>query len=100
LGTPAPRTVRELGGCALLLMRQSASRQLAMLCNFAEFPVTLSLPDLSGKWTTVIHSADSMWNGPEQNLAREITLSTPSEVRLSPHSFLLLEQIQRKPEAM
>ena len=99
-GTPAPREVRELGGCALLLMRQSASRQLAMLCNFAEFPVTLSLPNLSGKWTTVIHSADSMWNGPEQNLAREITLSTPSEVHLSPHSFLLLEHIQRKPEAM
>ena len=100
LGEPAPRTVRELGGCALLLMRQSAARQLAMLCNFAEFPVTLNLPDLSGKWTTVIHSADSMWNGPGHNLAREITLSTPSEVRLSPHSFLLLERIQRNPEAM
>ena len=100
LGTPAPRTVRELGGCALLLMRQSASRQLAMLCNFAEFPVTLNLPDLSGKWTTMIYSADSTWNGPEQNLGQEITLSKTGELHLSRHSFLLLERIQRNPEAM
>ena len=100
LGKPASRTVRELEGCALLLMRQSASRQLAMLCNFAEFPVTLNLPDLSGKWTTVIHSADATWNGPEQNLAPEITLSSASELHLWPHSFLLLEQIQCNPEAM
>ncbi len=100
LGTPAPRTVRELGGCALLLMRHSASRQLAMLCNFAEFPVTLNLPDLSGKWTTMIYSADSTWNGPEQNLGQEITLSKAGELHLSRHSFLLLERIQRNPEAM
>jgi len=100
LGKPGSRTVRELGGCALLLMRQSASRQLAMLCNFAEFPVTLNLPDLSGKWTTVIHSADATWNGPEQNLGQEITLSKAGELHLSRHSFLLLERIQRNSEAM
>jgi maltooligosyltrehalose trehalohydrolase len=100
LGEPAPRTVRELGGCALLLMRQSASRQLAMLCNFAEFPVTLNLPDLAGRWTKLIYSADASWNGPEQNLAPELTLSRAGELHLSPHSFLLLKQIQRTPEAM
>jgi maltooligosyltrehalose trehalohydrolase len=100
LGTSAARTVRELGGCALLLMRQGASRQLAMLCNFAEFPVSLNLPDLAGEWNTVIHSADATWNGPEQNLASQITLSAAGELHLSPHSFLLLEQIQRNPEAM
>ena len=81
-------------------MRESVSRQLAMVCNFAEFPVTLNLPDLAGKWKTVIHSADAAWNGPEQNLAPEITLLTAGELRLSPHSFLLLERIQRNPEAM
>jgi maltooligosyltrehalose trehalohydrolase len=100
LGTPAKRTVRELGGCALLLIRQSASRQLAMPCNFAEFPVTLNLPDLAGRWTKLVYSADVSWNGPEQNLAKELTLSTVGELHLSPHSFLLLEQIQPNPEAM
>lgn len=100
LGTPTPRTVRELGSCAFLLMRQIASRQLAMLCNFAEFPVTLNTPDLAGRWTKLIYSADASWNGPEQNLASELTLSTVGELHLSPRSFLLLEQIQRTPEAM
>ena len=41
-----------------------------MLCNFAEFPVSLNLPDMAGHWTTVIHSADASWNGPESNPAR------------------------------
>jgi maltooligosyltrehalose trehalohydrolase len=100
LGIPAPRTVRELGGCALLFMRANTSQQLALLCNFAEFPVTLNLPDLSGKWTAVIHSADASWNGPEPNLAPEITLLTAGELRLSPHSFLLIERTQRNTEAV
>ncbi len=100
LGIPAPPTVRKLGGCALLFMRDSTSRQLALLCNFAELPVTLNLPDLSGKWTAVIHSADASWNGPEPNLAPEITLLTAGELRLSPHSFLLIERIQRNTEAV
>ena len=63
-----------------------------MIFNFAEFPVTLNLPDLAGKWTTVIHSADASWNGPERNLASEITLLTAGELRLSPHSFLVIER--------
>jgi maltooligosyltrehalose trehalohydrolase len=100
LGTPAPRIVRELGGCALLIMRENASRQLAMVCNFAEFPVALNLPDLAGKWTTVIHSADAAWNGPEPNLAPEITLLPAGKLLLSPHSFLVIERIQRNTEAV
>ena len=100
LGTPAPRIVRELGGCALLIMRENASRQLAMVCNFAEFPVALNLPDLAGKWTTVIHSADASWNGPEPNLAPEITLLAAGKLLLSPHSFLVIERIQRNTEAV
>jgi maltooligosyltrehalose trehalohydrolase len=100
LGVPSPRSVRELGGSALLMMRESASRQVAMVCNFAEFPVTLNLPDLAGKWTTVIHSADALWNGPDENFAPEITLSKAGEMRLLPHSFLVLERIQSSTETM
>jgi len=97
---PGPGSVRELGGCALLIMRESTSRQLAILCNFAEFPVTLNLPELAGKWTTVIHSADASWNGPEENLAPQITLLTGGELRLSRHSFLVIERIQPNTEAV
>jgi hypothetical protein len=81
-------------------MRESDSRQLGMVCNFAEFPVALNLPDLAGKWTTVIHSADASWNGPEPNLAPEITLLAAGKLLLSPHSFLVIERIQRTTEAV
>jgi maltooligosyltrehalose trehalohydrolase len=100
LGTPIPRTVRELGGCTLVLMRQTSAGSLAMVCNFAEFPVTLNLPDLAGRWTTIMHSADASWNGPERNLAPEITLLPAGELRLSPHSFLVIAGSQRNTEAM
>jgi maltooligosyltrehalose trehalohydrolase len=100
LGTPSTRTVRELGGCALLLMRENSLRQLAMVCNFAAFPVTLNLPELAGKWTRVIHSADAAWNGPDQELLPEMTLLTEGELRLSPNSFLVIARNRRNPEAM
>jgi maltooligosyltrehalose trehalohydrolase len=100
LGKPGPRTVRELGGCALLLARENGSRRLAMLYNFAAFPVRLNLPDMTGKWTTVICSADASWNGPEPNLPPDVTLSTAGELRLSPHSFLVIERSQLHTEAM
>src|ERR1700693_991337 len=100
LGTPGPRTLRELGGCALLMVRESGSQQLAMVSNFAEFPVTLNLPELGGNWTVVMHSADASWNGPDQNCAPQITLLTAGELRLSPHSFLVIERIQGNTEVM
>lgn len=100
LGKPTRRTVRELGGCALVVLRESNSRQWAMVCNFAEFPVSLNQADLAGKWRTVIHSADASWGGPESNLPTETTLSEDGELRLSPHSFLVIDRIQHNPEAL
>jgi maltooligosyltrehalose trehalohydrolase len=100
LGTPGTRTVRELGGCALLVMRENSLRQLAMVCNFAAFHVILNLPELAGKWTTVMHSPDAAWNGPDQDLPHEITLLTEGELRLSPNSFLAIARNLRNPEAM
>ena len=52
----------------------------------------LKVPELTGSWRTVIHSADSAWKGPEQNLTSETTVSTGGELRLSPHSFLVIER--------
>jgi len=100
LGTLSSPSVRELGGCALLIMRENASQQLATIYNFAEFPVTLNLPDLAGKWSTVIHSADASWNGPERNLASQITLLPAEELRLAPHSFLVIKRPESTTEAV
>jgi maltooligosyltrehalose trehalohydrolase len=100
LGTPVPLAVREVGDCALLIMREYPARQRAMACNFGEFPVILNLPDLAGTWTVVIYSADASWNGPEANLGPEITLLVAGELRLSPQSFLVIERIQSNTEAV
>ena len=100
LGTLSSPSVRELGGCALLIMRENACQQLATIYNFAEFPVTLNLPDLAGEWSTVIHSADASWNGPERNLASQITLLPAEELRLAPHSFLVIKRPESTTEAV
>ena len=100
LGAHSPRTVRELGGCALLVLRQRQSSELAMIFNFAELPATLNLPDLSGDWSQLVYSAEARWNGTEPDRVAQIKLSTNDEIRLSPHSFLVLERIQRNTEAV
>ena len=98
LGEPAAQKVRELGDCALLLERERNSHQLAMIFNFAEFPVTLKLPKLAGNWSILVHSADASWKGPAPDRTHEMILSTNCELRLFPYSFLVLQRIQSPTE--
>jgi hypothetical protein len=99
LGADTAQTVRELGGSAILVLREGGRLQMAMICNFAAFSVALNLPELAGKWTSVIHSADARWNGPASDRLTEMNLSTGGELRLSPFSFLVLERTQPSTEA-
>lgn len=93
LGLAGPRTIRDAGHSALLIIRrESDSRELAMVFNFADIPTTVNLPELAGNWKTVIHSADSSWNGPEHNFSSETTISTAGELRISPQAFLVIER--------
>ena len=62
--------------------------------NFSEFPVNLNIPELEGESNVLIYSAARRWKGPEWDLTSVINLSADDEIRLSPYSFLLLEQIQ------
>ena len=105
LGSSASHTVRELGENALLLLFDINPKRLAVLFNFAQFPVTLSIPELSGNWTARLDSAATCWNGSDANpdysaetcVSREggafdARLSGTSDFRLSARSFLVLEQ--------
>jgi maltooligosyltrehalose trehalohydrolase len=96
LGEAALRTVRKIDDSGVLTLREDGSRKFALVCNFADFPVTSSLPELAGNWTVVIHSADSSWQGPESNLASELTLPPDGKFRLSAHSFLFVERTTRE----
>ena len=64
-----------------------------MLFNFGESAIRPDLPDIVGTWTTVMNSADSSWNGPEQTLTSQLTLTT-GKLKLSPHSFVVMERAQ------
>ena len=90
IGSARSHTVRELGDCQLLLTYQSHSRDLALVFNFAEFPVTLDVPELAGNWALLLDSAASSWNGSEPDPAA--TLASHRELRLAFYSFVILEQ--------
>jgi maltooligosyltrehalose trehalohydrolase len=92
LGSPSLRFVREVGDRALLMRLENHSRELGMICNFAEFPATLYIPEMAGNWILVIRSSDSDWLGPEQKSSLEIAILAEGELRLSAHSFLLMER--------
>jgi maltooligosyltrehalose trehalohydrolase len=93
LGKPSNWEVEELGDSALLLKRATDAGGIAMVFNFAGFPVVLEMRQLEGSWKTIIHSADADWNGPDQALARELRFSKPFALRLHPHSFVVFESL-------
>jgi len=108
LGSAVSHTVRELGEHALLLLFNINPKRLAVLFNFAEFPVTLDAPDSGGSWRARLDSAAACWNGSGTNLDHsgdppashclreggdfDARLTRTSEFRLSVRSFLVLEQ--------
>ncbi len=90
LATARSHAVRELGDGQLLLTYHTDTRDLAMIYNFAEFPVALEIPELAGKWRELLNSASASWNGPDPDLV--VTSSECPEFRIGPHSFCVLEQ--------
>ena len=99
LGRAVSKVVRELGSDTLLLGYPDDTQQSAMVFNFAEFPVILTVPELAGKWTTMLQSASTRWNGPEPDLPATITLEADRDLRISPYSFLVLKRLSMLSEA-
>ena len=99
LGDPAPRSVREIGDSALLVLRQAERSQQLMIFNFGKSPMPLNLTDIPGTWRMVMNSADASWNSPGHDLPDQITLNADG-LELSPYSFMVMEQEQARPEAI
>jgi maltooligosyltrehalose trehalohydrolase len=99
LGNSVAHTVRDLGDKGLILAYPEVSQPLIVIFNFAEFSVTLEIPELEGQWTMLMNSAAVSWNGPVPDEAQEIIFTAERELRLSPYSFLVLQQNERRPEA-
>jgi maltooligosyltrehalose trehalohydrolase len=99
LGDPAPRSVREIGDSALLVLRQAERSQQLMIFNFGKSPMPLNLPDIPGPWRMVMNSADASSNSPGYDLPDKITLNADG-LELSPYSFMVMEQEQARTEAI
>jgi maltooligosyltrehalose trehalohydrolase len=99
LGDPAPRSVREIGDSALLVLRQAERSQQLMIFNFGKSPMPVNLPDIPGPWRMVMNSADASWNSPGYDLPDQVTLNADG-LELSPYSFMVMEQEQARTEAI
>ena len=99
LGDSAPRSVREIGDSALLVLRQAERSQQLMIFNFGKSPMPLNLTDIPGTWRMVMNSADASWNSPGYDLPDQITLNADG-LELSPYSFMVMEQEQARTEAI
>ena len=99
LGDPAPRSVREIGDSALLVLRQAERSQHLMIFNFGKSPMALNLPDVPGTWRMVMNSADASWNSPGYDLPDQITLNADG-LELSPYSFMVMEQEHARTETI
>lgn len=94
LGNTGPHNVREVGKSALLLSYGKQGSKSAVFFNFSEFPVRMNLPELGGDAKVLIYSAARRWKGPEPDLAPVVNISADKEIKVSPYSFLMVEQIQ------
>ena len=99
LGDPAPRSVREIGDSALLVLRQAERSQQLMIFNFGKSPMPLNLPDIPGPWRMVMNSADASSTSPGYDLPDRITLNADG-LELSPYTFMVMEQEQARTEAI
>jgi maltooligosyltrehalose trehalohydrolase len=87
IASASSHSVREVGDCQALLTYKTSSRDLAMVMNFAEFPVSLKVPELDGNWASLLYSAEGSWSGLGDDSA---PMSLPQrELRLGPYSFVV-----------
>ena len=87
IASASSHKVREVGDCQALLTYQTSSRDLAIVMNFAEFPVSLNVPELDGNWASLLYSAEGSWSGLGDDSA---PMSLPQrELRLGPYSFVV-----------
>jgi len=89
LSAATAHAAHELGERQLFLSYENSSSNIAAVFNFAEFPVTLDIPALTGNWTTSMYSASRCWSGPEPGPP---TSPAVHELRLSPFSFFVFQK--------
>lgn len=70
----------------ILSIRCRQNEVAALVMSFADEPVVIALPMLSGKWRKLLDSSDGVWGGPGSHLPYELAATTEIELHLQPHS--------------
>lgn len=87
IASASSHSVRQLGDCQALLTYKIGSRDLAVVMNFAEFSVSLNVPELDGNWASLLYSAEGSWSGLDRD--SEPASLPQRELRLAPYSFVV-----------
>jgi len=78
----------------VLVRRWHESDEIIIAFNFAEAPLSATLPIPSGRWRRSLDSADTAWGGPGSTTPQEVDSSGSIRLALRPTAFSLLQRIQ------
>jgi maltooligosyltrehalose trehalohydrolase len=107
LGGAPSHTVREMGNEALLVSFQTQPKAVAIVFNFSDSSVAVSVPEFEGDWTTILESSAASaacWRnsafdtpsftncGVQSDSASAGRTAMESGLILSPHSFIVFAQ--------
>jgi maltooligosyltrehalose trehalohydrolase len=82
---------------ALLVLRSAAGTLIAALFHFGDVPAKVPMNLPAGTWITQIDSAAPEWRGPF-GLAKEISVSGPTELSMQPRSVVVFERLDSGPK--
>jgi maltooligosyltrehalose trehalohydrolase len=89
-----PQTIHKLGDRVISFEHAWNGERLVLVFNFSDSSQTASSPELAGRWSTIICSADEKWKGPDADRQTQFSVPDSGELRLSPKSFLMLSRKQ------
>lgn len=95
LGIASARThkARDLGDRQALLTYETKSGELAIVFNFSRVQAAITVPELEGKWASLLYSAAGTWTGSETDAEPK---SATRELRLAPYSFVMFARRARQ----
>jgi maltooligosyltrehalose trehalohydrolase len=75
---------------SLYMLRWSNTDEVALVFNFHDTPVKLTVPLSPGRWSTILDSADDRWNGNGGSMATTVASEGEVTLDVQPSAFLIL----------
>jgi maltooligosyltrehalose trehalohydrolase len=75
---------------SLYMLRWSNTDEVALVFNFHDTPVKLTVPLSPGRWSTILDSADDRWNGNGGSMSTTVASEGEVTLDVQPSAFLIL----------